>query len=82
MSKQDKEDVILTTDVPQEGLSLLEGRSFQVHVLPDQRLRLVPIRVCITSLVFLPPQCPVELKGEQCGKKWGHEGKHVWANGD
>lgn len=27
-------------------------------------------------------RCPVFIGGERCGKQAGHDGKHIWANGD
>ncbi len=27
-------------------------------------------------------RCPEFISGEQCGRKRGHEGKHVWLRGD
>lgn len=55
----------------------LEGRTFQVHLLPDGRLRLYPV-----TLLEAPCRCPVIVGGEQCGEQQGHEGKHCWSNGD
>jgi hypothetical protein len=55
----------------------LEGRTFQVHLLPDGRLRLYPVEI-MGGLC----RCPVLLAGERCGRVVGHEGKHCWASGD
>ncbi len=55
----------------------LDGKMFQVHILPGNRLRLYPVEI-------LPPdsRCPVKVGGERCGLAADHAGKHCWANGD
>lgn len=57
-------------------LSDLEGKTFQIHRLSGNRIRLYPISVRHDG------QCTIMLKGERCGKAAGHEGKHCWGNGD
>ncbi len=72
-------DIIIMTSESETTLSELEGKSFQIHVLPNGKLRLYP-------LSFVKPyvdlDCPIILAGERCGKPAGHPGKHTWANGD
>jgi hypothetical protein len=58
-------------------LSELEGRTFQIHVLPNDNLKLVPTTIDKDS-----GRCPVVIGGERCGERAGHEGKHCWGNGD
>lgn len=63
----------LTEALPPE----CEGQTYQLHALPGNKVRL--------ALVELPPpdtRCPIVVAGERCGKNAGHEGKHMWANGD
>lgn len=54
----------------------VEGKTFQVHVLPDNKLRLYLVTLDHDE------RCPVIIKGERCGLKAGHEGKHMWGSGD
>lgn len=59
------------------GLADLEGRLFQVHIVNPDALRLVPCWLAAPDT-----RCPVVIKGERCGGKAGHPGKHTWSNGD
>ncbi len=68
------QDVVLT--VVDADLTTLEGRLFQAHVLPGNRLRLYPVTLVHDA------RCPVVIKGERCGNVAGHVGKHDWAGGD
>lgn len=54
----------------------LDERTFQVHVISDTRIRLVPVKMAGDT------RCPVVVAGERCGRESGHVGKHMWANGD
>jgi hypothetical protein len=60
-----------------ERLAALDGRSFQVHVMPNNRLRLYPLEI-------EPPdrRYTVVVGGERCGAVAGHAGKHCWGGGD
>lgn len=55
----------------------LHDRTFQVHHVTGNTFSLYEV-------VLTPPdtQCPVVIYGERCGCKAGHEGKHMWADGD
>ncbi len=72
--QNDLANVVLTVagKVPAE----LDGRLFQVYLLPDGRVQLSPVMLCVDE------RCPVILKGERCGGTAGHEGRHYWAGGD
>ena len=69
-----KGDVVLnlTGDVD----SQIDGKTFQVHILHDNRIRLVVVEFSVDS------RCPVIIGGERCGQSVGHQGKHWWAGGD
>lgn len=72
-------DILLKLSDPilPEDLKDLDGKTFQVHVYDHSKICLVSVR-----LIDERPRCPVIVGGEQCGMKAGHEGKHMWANGD
>lgn len=55
----------------------LEGRTFQVHLLPGDRLRLYPVEISREAM-----RCPAVVGGERCCLTVGHFGKHRWAGGD
>lgn len=57
------------------NLSLLEGKTFQAHVVSENKLRLIPVTI-ETDM-----QCPVIVGGERCGGRAGHNGKHCWGGG-
>lgn len=70
--------IILTvTDYP--DLTILDGCTFQVRVLPGGRIQLRLIELIAPVINY---RCPVIISGEQCGGRAGHDGKHYWANGD
>lgn len=54
----------------------LEGKTFQAHVLPGNRVRLYEVKIMSLR------RCPVIIHGERCGLDAGHECKHMWAGGD
>lgn len=55
---------------------LLDGETFQIHTLSDNKIRLYRVR--------LAPQrkCPVIIGGEPCCLEAGHTGKHIWSSAD
>lgn len=59
-------------------LKELDCKLFQVHVMPDNRIKLIPV----TLITDRYTKCPVIVQGERCGCNAGHEGKHMWGNGD
>lgn len=69
--------IVITTTETSEKLAELENKTFQIHILPDRKLRLYLVE-------FIPQstRCPVIVGGEQCGEERGHAGKHMWAGGD
>ena len=77
----DTDIVLSVTNADAASLAALEGRTFQLHVLPGSRLRLVSVTIAPPPMTTAPV-CPVILKGERCGRSAGHTGKHMWANGD
>ena len=68
-------DIVLTVQGELDA-GYLEGKTFQIHVLPGNKLLLYPVTLPAGG------RCPVIVKDEQCGKQAGHEGKHMWLNGD
>lgn len=36
----------------------------------------------LVGTVDEPDRCPIFIGGERCGKRAGHDGKHVWERGD
>jgi hypothetical protein len=54
----------------------LDGKLFQVDVLPDFRIKLSPVSVRADQ------RCQVVINGERCSGAAGHTGKHFWAGGD
>ena len=71
-------DLVLDASGPASlDLQTLEGRTFQVHVLPGAKLHLYPVEIDPDLA-----RCPVIVGGERCGGKAGHSGKHQWNNGD
>jgi hypothetical protein len=69
-------EIVLCLEAPADP-ALLEGQTFQLHVLPGCRLRLYPVEV-----VSGAGRCPVLVAGERCGGEAGHPGKHHWASAD
>lgn len=70
--------IVITTNETPATLTPLDGRTFQVHVLPGTTmLRLYPV-----TLPEPDTRCPVVIGGERCGELAGHGGKHCWAGGD
>lgn len=68
---------IVLTLAPGQDVSNLDGKTFQVHILPDGRMRLA-----LVTLIRPDDRCPVIVGGERCGCRPGHAGKHMWAGGD
>lgn len=77
--------LILTLAELPADMSALDGKTFQVHLLPSiasaigeqpMRLRLYPVTITVDT------RCPVIVGGERCGRKVGHDGKHMWGGGD
>jgi hypothetical protein len=67
-------------DIPPECEAVAEsmnGKTYQVHVQPNGKLRLYTV----TSLK-IQTRCLTVVGGEQCGGTQGHEGKHWWSGGD
>ena len=54
----------------------IEGKNFQVHLLPNNCIRLYSVTLLHDD------RCPIIVNGERCGERVGHEGKHCWAGGD
>lgn len=73
-----KEIFIQTVYVSSEILAQLDNKTFQIHVLPDGKLRLYSVILDVQK----PSPCPIIIGGEKCGLSAGHEGKHMWAGGD
>lgn len=63
--------------VATDGLAEMEGKLFQAHVVCPGILKFIPC-----SLAEPDTRCPVIVGGEQCGRAAGHEGKHMWSDGD
>lgn len=70
--------VLQLSNCHDQEINKLEGNTYQVHVLPGNRIML--------SLVELADdlwrRCPFIVGGERCGREIGHQGKHMWARGD
>ena len=72
-------EICLEVSLMDESLAgkLNEGL-FQVHVIDEHRIKLIPVRL----FKWHQPHCPVIIGGEACGEPSGHAGKHRWASGD
>lgn len=59
------DDIVLTL-AHDDDLSALEGRTFQVHLLPGKKIRLYPVTLPESDL-----RCPAIIGGERCAERAG-----------
>lgn len=70
MARPEKVILQVVDNLPKD----IEGKTFQIHFLPNNRISLCEVKIANV--------CPVIIHGEACGKPCGHEGKHMWSGGD
>lgn len=69
--------VVIETREDVDRLDELDGKTYQVAVLPDGKLKLYEVNLCCEAR-----RCPIIVGNERCGQLEGHPGKHGWAGGD